>query len=250
VNDLFPRALPDLFEGGQLVVAGRYRDAMQATVVIKGKLQNKETAFEYPLEFKPETDATANNFVARIWASKKIGFLIDEMRVHGRNQELVDEIVRLSKEFGIITEYTSFLVETDEEIAPGAAVDMARGRFSGSLGEGGGSHGVAQAENLKQMQTKNQVNYTNKYYDATGNLVEYDRVQNIGSKAFYNRNGFWVDATFDAEKQQPVEIVQFSEEFFELIRKLGRDNQYLSFADNIVVNIESQAYRIVAAEKE
>jgi hypothetical protein len=44
--------------------------------------------------------------------------------------------------------------------------------------------------------------------------------------------------------------VQFSKEFFELSRKLGRDNQYLAFADNIIVNIGSQAYRIVAPEEE
>jgi Ca-activated chloride channel family protein len=250
VNDLFPRELPDLFEGGQLVVVGLYREPMLINVMLKGKLQNEEKAFEYPLEFKPETDATANNFVARIWASKKIGFLIDEMRVHGRDQELVDEIVRLSKEFGIITEYTSFLVETDEEIAPAKAAGMARGRFSGSLGEGSGTHGVAQAENLKQMQEQNQVNYVNRYYDREGNVVEYDQVRNVGSKAFYNRNGFWVDATFDADKQQPVEVVQFSDEFFKLSEKLGSDNQYLSFADNVIVNLEGEAYKIVEAKGE
>jgi Ca-activated chloride channel family protein len=250
VNDLFPRVLPDLFEGGQLVVVGRYREPMLINVMLKGKLQSEEKVLEYPLEFKPETDATANNFVARIWASKKIGFLIDEMRVHGRDQELVDEIVRLSKEFGIITEYTSFLVETDEEIAPAKAAGMARGRFSDSLGEGSGSHGVAQAENLKQMQEQNQVNVVNRYYDREGNVVEYDQVRNVGSKAFYNRNGFWVDATFDADKQQPVEVVQFYKEFFYLVGKLGRDNQYLSFADNVIVNLEGQTYKIVEAKGE
>ncbi len=249
VTDVLPTVLPDLFKGGQLVVAGRYREPMKATVTIKGTLQNKDAAFGYPLEFKAETDATANNFVARLWASKKIGYLIDQMRVHGRSQELVDEIVRLSKEFGIITEYTSFLVEADEEMAPGAAVDMARGRFSRGLAVEGGGWGVAQAENAKAMQHGNQVNLKNVYYDASGKQVQYDMVQNIGAKAFYRRKGFWVDAAFDTETQKPIEVVQFSTEFFELSRKLGRDNQYLAFADNIIVNIGGQAYRIVAPEE-
>jgi len=59
-----------------------------------------------------------------------------------------------------------------------------------------------------------------------------------------------VDATFDAEKQQPTQIVQFSKEFFDLIGKLGRDSQYLSFADNIIVNVEGQAYQIMPAAEE
>ena len=250
VTDLLPKVIPDLFEGGQLVLAGCYKEPMKATVLIKGKLQGKEIAFEYPLEFKAETDATANNFVARIWASKQIGYLIDEMRVHGRDQELVDEIVRLSKEFGIITEYTSFLIETDEEIEAPKAAAMTRERLDRSLGEATGSHGVAQAENAGKMQRENQVNLTNDFYDANGNLVKYDAVRNVGSKAFYQRQGSWVDATFDAEKQQPTQIVQFSKEFFDLIGKLGRDSQYLSFADNIIVNVEGQAYQIMPAAEE
>jgi len=250
VTDLLPKVIPDLFEGGQLVLAGCYKEPMKATVLIKGKLQGKEIAFEYPLEFKAETDATANNFVARIWASKQIGYLIDEMRVHGRDQELVDEIVRLSKEFGIITEYTSFLIETDEEIEAPKAAAMTRERLDRSLGVTTGSHGVAQAENAGKMQRENQVNLTNDFYDANGNLVKYDAVRNVGSKAFYQRQGSWVDATFDAEKQQPTQIVQFSKEFFDLIGKLGRDSQYLSFADNIIVNVEGQAYQIMPAAEE
>jgi len=250
VTDLLPKVIPDLFEGGQLVLAGCYKEPMKATVLIKGKLQGKEIAFEYPLEFKAETDATANNFVARIWASKQIGYLIDEMRVHGRDQELVDEIVRLSKEFGIITEYTSFLIETDEEPPAPEAAAMTRERLDRSLGVTTGSHGVAQAENAGKMQRENQVNLTNDFYDANGNLVKYDAVRNVGSKAFYQRQGSWVDATFDAKTQQPTKIVQFSKEFFDLIGKLGRDSQYLSFADNIIVNVEGQAYQIMPAAEE
>ncbi len=249
VSDVLPTTLPDIFEGGQLVVAGRYGGPLKATLTIKGKLENRETAFEYPLEFKAETDATANNFVARIWASKKIGYLIDQMRVHGRSQELVDEIVRLSKEFGIITEYTSFLVETDKEIAPAAAVDMARGRFDAKLRVASGAHGVAQAENVQRMQRGNQMNLKNVYYNAKGDRVQYDAVRNIGAKAFYRRDGFWVDAAFDKQTQEPIEVVQFSKEFFELSRKLGRGNQYLAFAGNIIVNVGGQAYKIVPTEK-
>lgn len=249
-SDVLPTTLPDLFKGGQLVLAGRYGGPLKTTLVVKGRLRGKDAAFEYPVEFKAETDTLANNFVARIWASKKIGYLIDQMRVHGRSQEVVDEIVRLSKEFGIITEYTSFLVTEDRYIAPGEAVEKASGAFGRRLGEATGAGGVAQAENAQKMQRSDQMNLKNRYYDAEGNEIQYDLVRNIGAKAFYKREGYWVDATFDNETQKPVEIEQFSTEFFELSAKLGRDNQYLAFADNIIVNLDGQAYKIVEAKGE
>jgi hypothetical protein len=100
------------------------------------------------------------------------------------------------------------------------------------------------------MQQSNQLNLKNAYYNAEGEEVQYDLVRNIGAKAFYQREGFWVDGTFDNETQKPVELVQFSKEFFELSRKLGRDNQYLAFASNIIVNVDGQAYKIVPAQDE
>jgi Ca-activated chloride channel family protein len=252
IKDVFPTTLPDLFKGGQLVVAGRYTEpsglASAYPVTIKGRLQGKEAAFEYMLPFKHETDSAANNFIARIWASRKIGYLIDQMRIHGESEEVVDEIVRLSKEFGIITEYTSFLVETDVELEEEDAIEMAKGAFDSSLVVTTGSHGVAQAQNVGRMQRSDQVNLKNVYYDASGRQVQYDMVRNVGAKAFYRREAFWVDAAFDKETQEPIEIEQFSEEFFELSRKLGRDNQYLSFAGNIIVVLDGQAYKIVPAE--
>ena len=98
------------------------------------------------------------------------------------------------------------------------------------------------------MQRSDQVNFKNVYYDAAGEQVQYDMVRNVGAKAFYQREGFWVDAAFDKETQTPIEIEQFSKEFFELSQKLGRDNQYLSFAGNIIVVLDGQAYKIVPAE--
>jgi Ca-activated chloride channel family protein len=248
VSDVYPRELPDLFKGGQLVLAGRYGGSAKATLIIKGKLQGAERAFEYPLEYKAETDRLANNFVARLWATKRIGYLLDEMRLHGRNQELIDEVVRLSKEFGVITEYTSFLVTEDVEPTSTDAVRRANLEMGERFKADTGAHGVGQAQNARRMQDVDQVNVQNEYYDEKGGIVRYNRVRNIGDRAFYSRQGFWVDATYDEETQKPIEVRQFSKEFFELSRKLGRDNQYLSFASNIIVNIEGQAYKIVPAE--
>src|SRR5262249_12931057 len=52
-----------------------------------------------------------NSFIPRLWASRKIGYLLEEIRLHGESAELKDEVIRLSKEHGILTPYTAFLVE-------------------------------------------------------------------------------------------------------------------------------------------
>jgi len=112
VREVFPKKLPDLFRGGQLIVAGRYEKTGDFRVELKGAFQNREKAFAKIVRFPAQT--RENDFVPVIWASRKIGYLLDEIRWHGENDELKNEIVRLSKKFGIVTPYTSYLIREPE----------------------------------------------------------------------------------------------------------------------------------------
>src|SRR6185503_10239056 len=47
------------------------------------------------------------------WARRHVGYLLDSIRLRGENRELVDEIVRLSMQYGIQTPYTSYLILED-----------------------------------------------------------------------------------------------------------------------------------------
>ena len=49
--------------------------------------------------------------MATLWATRRIGEIIDELDLNGQNKELVDELVALSLEHGIMTPYTSFLAD-------------------------------------------------------------------------------------------------------------------------------------------
>ena len=51
-----------------------------------------------------------------MWASRRIGYLLDLIRLNGENKELIDEVTSLAREHGIITPYTSYLIMEDEEI--------------------------------------------------------------------------------------------------------------------------------------
>ncbi|HZT43744.1 MAG TPA: VIT domain-containing protein [Chthonomonadaceae bacterium] len=116
VYDVYPKVLPDLFKGTQLVITGRFRGEGGGTVRLAGFANGTEEKFQMGTGFGAAEGRNA--FLPRIWAARKIGYLVDQLRLSGNpegKQEVIDEIVRLSKEYGIITEYTSFLVDEREQ---------------------------------------------------------------------------------------------------------------------------------------
>jgi Ca-activated chloride channel homolog len=111
---VYPKILTDLFHGSELVVVGRYRDAGKHNVVLNGKRAGESMTWSFPATFTES--ATEHDFLPRLWATRKIGYLMDEIRLHGEKSELKDEIVRLAKRHAIITPYTSYLVVEDAEL--------------------------------------------------------------------------------------------------------------------------------------
>jgi len=119
-DDLYPsEPLPDLFIGSQLIVAGRYRDSGNTSLTLTGKVNGETQIFTYDnLNFPANAGGEAT--IPRLWATRRIGALLNSIRLNGENPELVDSIVRLSIRYGIITPYTSFFIdETDIFTAQG-----------------------------------------------------------------------------------------------------------------------------------
>lgn len=109
--DVYPKTLPDLFHGSELVVVGRFRRPGNHTVTMTGKRGGEAMSWKFPANFGESS--TENEFLPRLWATRKIGFLMDEIRLRGENRELKEEIVRLAKRHAIVTPYTSYLVIED-----------------------------------------------------------------------------------------------------------------------------------------
>jgi Ca-activated chloride channel family protein len=130
VNRTYPRTLPDLFEGGQLVWVGRYRESGRATLTLGGRVGDEARTITAKADLADPGEGHRHAYLARLWATRRIGDLIDQIDLQGANRELTDELVALSKEHGILTPYTSFLA--DERTNLGAAVEL-RGRAEESL---------------------------------------------------------------------------------------------------------------------
>jgi Ca-activated chloride channel family protein len=112
VTKIYPAPLPDLFKGEQLLVAGRYSGSGDGAVQIEGNVSGDIKRFAYDVKFANES--TDNDFIPRLWATRRVGYLLDEIRLHGENKELKDEVAELARKYGIVTPYTAYLIQEDE----------------------------------------------------------------------------------------------------------------------------------------
>jgi hypothetical protein len=199
-----------------------------------------------------------------LWASRKIAELIDAIRQMGadnkvakndpRVKELVDEIVRLSTEFGILTEYTSFLAKEGTDLSDGVAVsEEAQGNmYRRAVGSRSGWGGVNQAYNLSAQKGQSTLNMGNEYYDEQMNRVSIASVQQVNDLAFYRRGNRWVDSRLvNKEKQaEPQRVVQFgSDEFKQLASRLAQENRQGSVALRGEVMLEVDGEAILIRDK-
>jgi Ca-activated chloride channel family protein len=108
----YPAPLPDLFRGEQLVVVGRYSGHGSSAVVIDGKVNGQKREFSEDVKFPNES--SDNSFIPKLWATRRVGYLLDEIRLHGESAELRDEVTELARKYGIVTPYTAYLITEDE----------------------------------------------------------------------------------------------------------------------------------------
>jgi Ca-activated chloride channel family protein len=111
-SKLYPSALPDLFKGEQLVLVGRYFGKGSSAAVIEGNANG--TAHRFATDVKFPDESSDNDFIPRLWATRRVGYLLDEIRLRGENKELKDEVTDLARKYGLVTPYTAYLILEDE----------------------------------------------------------------------------------------------------------------------------------------
>lgn len=241
VHDLLPSPLPDLFEGDQLVVLGRYTGDAPLNFELEGRYFGQARTFKFTF---PLDQATIRNaFIPRLWASREIAHLNDAIRDLGvdgqaatsdpRSKELIDEIVRLSKEFGILTPYTSFLANEGSELnAPALAAQAKQSYMDPVLARRYGLASVSQEVNRQRQGGQSILNSQNTHYDAQMNRVSVTTVQQVANGSFYRRDNRWVDAAASEQaKAAPSRTVEVgSAEFNRLVERLVKEGRQSCFA--------------------
>lgn len=237
VEDTYPYPLPDLFAGTQLVVVGRYREGGRTDVVLSGQVNGEDQRFVYEnLRF---SDKGGEEFIPRLWATRKIGYLLNEIRLHGEGRELVDEIVDLSVRYGIMTPYTSFLVEEEQDIFTPEGRDEAAQEMwmdaESTPAPTAGAAAVEDAENREALRS------TEKAADSTEQIVY------IRDKVFVLRDGIWTDTTFDSS-METVKVGFSGEDYFALIAAHPEWGHYFSVGQEVIVVLDGTAYQVSEGE--
>jgi Ca-activated chloride channel family protein len=116
ISQVYPRKIPDLFAGSSITLFGRYDAPGNATIILKGKLRGQSYTLTKTLVMGNEDER--NEFIPGLWATRKVGRLLEEIRLKGENEELKTEVVHLARKYGIITPYTSYLILEDEMQQP------------------------------------------------------------------------------------------------------------------------------------
>jgi Ca-activated chloride channel family protein len=106
VTDLSPDPVPDLFAGAQLVALGRYTVPGETTIELTGEVNDELRTFTFPNQRL--SALPGNDWLPRLWATRRIGHLLNQIRLHGENPELVDAVVDLSIRYGIVTRTRAF----------------------------------------------------------------------------------------------------------------------------------------------
>jgi Ca-activated chloride channel family protein len=238
VYDLYPRELPDIFKGSQLLVLGKYKNSGSDRATLTGSTQNSKREFNYQVNF---TSESKNDFIPRLWATRRIGYLVDQLRLHGENKELVEEVVKLSKKYGIITEYTSFLVDADYRLAAHELAPQAEESMRGISKDVVGAGAVNRAQATKKFAQAAQA--PTLYMDAEGKMQTITQVAQIGNRTFFNKNGLWVDSEYEG-KIESIKVERFSKAYFKLLDSLPEVGRFLALGDEVIFLLNGKAVHI------
>lgn len=248
-KNLYPQKLPHLFRGSQLTVLGRYVGNGKSKLILHGDINGERQEFSNNGKFpKNESD---HQFLPRLWAQRKVAYLVDEVRLNGENKELVDEIVRLSEKYGIMTPYTSFLVTEDQKPNP-VLSQLPRGRTS-SFARQGRSAGVKSSDKPKlsalsaatapsAIQVEDSLSIQELQTDEQ--LAEtIDSVKQVKNKTFHLKDGVWIDTSHKSEtKTKKIEFG--SDAYFDLLKKEPDISKYLAIGKHVIVSYKGTSYEI------
>lgn len=258
-DEIYPKSIPDLFLGSPITLFGRYEGQGNAVVTLTGRSGGEERTFRYTLPF-PGAEPR-NDFVPRLWAGRAVGYLLDAIRRGGENRELVDEVVRLAKRYGIVTPYTSYLLVQDVvngglaaaegEVRKKAEAHLGAGRSAEAPAPGASAKQVEEAERFGRF--RNQSGADGFFYfeqadrelaAAGGSGSAMSVMRYIGAKTFYLSGDVWYDSVYEPEKHKDLRALKVGDDsYFRLIAEKPGMAKYLALGA-VVVEFEGVFYKV------
>ncbi|OQY78515.1 MAG: hypothetical protein B6D45_02105, partial [Ignavibacteriales bacterium UTCHB3] len=257
----YPNQKFDLYKGSVAVFAGLIEG--EGKFRITGKRNGKEFSFDVATNKPNEGDY---EFIPVIWAMRRTGYLLDLIRLNGESKELKDEIIYLSKKYGLITPYTAFLILEDEQVTQTQRPPLApkfkdtggwadpipdafKTGFEG-LKAGEGKESATASEKVRDYSSADELNHrdiekraSDPALDGSGSAP---KITDAAGRAFYNNNGLWIDSFLDSFKGNQVKKIEFgSSEYYELAFSNKNIAKILSVGRNVRFVANGEAIEIV-----
>ncbi|OQY29604.1 MAG: hypothetical protein B6244_03155 [Candidatus Cloacimonetes bacterium 4572_55] len=270
VFDVYPPHISDIFAGSQIIIVGRYRESGWKSISLSGTAGDEKHEWIYEVEFPAlERD---NDFIPRLWASRKIGFLMDEIRLHGENSELVDEVVSLSEEYGIITPYTSYLVQEerrlshwdhDQKVIQRRAADHLQEAMEAPTGKKAVESSIASNKLKKGHSSESyalppEQGYSSESYALppasfgsrrAPSVAPKSQMKKSKTRAYYLTDGIWVDSRH-LQSHTLIKVKPYSPAYFELIKMYPKLRSEFAVGDKLIVSYQNLSIQIDEKGKE
>lgn len=258
---VYPRNVPDVFRGSQVTLIGRYSNEASLEAIklrLSGKTGANVRTYTYDNLRFPLRESS-NDYLPRLWATRRVGWLMEQIRTNGEQKELRDEVVDLGTRYGIVTPYTSYLALEGREAqqittarpvarrgtfgamnAPKSVASSAPSAGSGTGIADSGAAAVQQSKRERSQQEMVRIDGADKDDSST--------IRQLGGKTFYMRDGVWVDSEFKPESKLSETSLTFgSDAYFDLLKQKPKLAEYFSLGERVVVVFEGKVYRVNAA---
>lgn len=236
--DLSPAEPPDLFFGEELVVFGRYRGDGRGAVVIEGERNGRRERFTTEAAFPAV--ASGNEFIPKLWASRRIGDLTRQIRLEGASDALIREVRELGLRHGILTEYTSYLVQEPGGVAIRADEPMPMAAWNGAPATAPAAQtGQAAFERARESGKLSQASSL-----AEAESVAEDKLQAIGGsgpelkraggRVFMLSEGVWTDVN-QRDSLRVLTVAPFGAAYFAVTHALPELAASLTAGETVLV---------------
>lgn len=234
--DHAPAVLPDLFYGEELVILTRYRGAGSGPVIIEGTRDGRRQRFAIEARFARQE--AGNDYVPQLWATRRVGELARQVRLEGATRELIDRIRDLGLRYGILTEYTSYLVQEPELLARRESAPLPQSAPALSVGANAFEDASVTTgmTSSKTLAAADQVvaNRAAQMARREGSERREHEVRRAGGRLFAWRDGAWTD--LGHRRELPVTTVApFSKAYFEVVAASPALRERLAVGTPVIV---------------
>jgi Ca-activated chloride channel family protein len=243
VEEVYPQPLPDIFAGTQLVVVGTYREGGSADLILSGVVNGESRTYVYEDQaFRTEG---GDAFLPRLWATRKIGYLLNQIRLHGEDPELVQAIVDLSIRYGIVTPYTSYLITEDDILSEQGRAEAAEAVATSAAPAEPGEAAVDQSQ-VSGGLAKSDVAAPSSAGDESG---DGNAIRVVGNRTFVRQDGVWTETTFNPDTMTTTKVQFASDDYFALLDRYPDLATAFALGDHVIVISHGVAFEVTPEEQ-